>query len=642
MSPPPADYDKNLSLQEIDFALRKLYPHVRVSDNNAVPLPRKWDLGQASTYLEFMPNGLTVSFKMNANVQGDKDPSGIVRADVPIPASIGAYYFEVKVIQGHRGCMGIGLSKYGGDVNRMPGWDPQCYGYHGDDGNFFSACGNGKPYGPKFETGDVIGCGMDTFLNMVFFTKNGKHLGVAYQGESGQMDKLYPTVGLKNPGERLHVNFGQHKFMFDFESYRKNLNNQKIRKIEDVQMSDDIGKYLDRVVTSFLGQSGALKTLKAFERVSKKQAKPVDHEFLRLRKEIVDMVMSAQHGSRIQEQIEKSFPGCLERDYKVQLILMCLRYVDLANTMQKAPPSFRSTNEPGRPASPTEIRSRPPKLLKGSHCKSTKRTREAQKKQGKSRTPPPVRRSNTKAAEDLCLKNSKIEKFFVDEDTGEEMLTIDGISITKKMYVELYNSEEYGKLAYMLKMGREIMSLAARVNMDLAAKDREILERSISMVLSPFPLEKHPINHEYRRYIANVMIEMINDHADSQPPPTSSEPGPSDKAPQLEPATATSDNRIYSELRGMFLGWQGIHQEVASKDSPAAAIYFMRNMVLEDLNFDEKPIEFSVEPMEESNEEKEEEMPSASSAAAGPSDGNGMVMEEDQEGEEESDEEEDV
>ncbi|CAL2027478.1 unnamed protein product [Caenorhabditis brenneri] len=609
MSPPPAEFERNLTPNEMNYALRKLYPHIRVNDNDIVPLPRKWDLSQASSYLELMPDGLTVSFKMNANVKEDKDPSGIVRADAPIPLSVGVYYFEVKVIQGHRGCMGIGLSKHGGELNRMPGWDAQCYGYHGDDGNFFSACGNGKPYGPKFETGDVIGCGMDTLLNLIFFTKNGKHLGIAYKGQPNQMDKLYPTVGMKNPGERLSVNFGQHKFMFNFELYRKHLENQKIRNLEEIPMSDDIGKYLDRVVTSFLGHSGALESLKVWEKVSKKQAKPVDHEFLRLRKEIVDMVMSAKHGSVIQEQIERSFPGCLERDYKVQLILMCLRYVDLANTMQKAPSSFRPTNEPGRPASPAEIRSRPPKLLKGSHCKSTKRTREAQKKHGKSRTPPPVRRSNNKAAEDLCLKNSKIEKFFIDEDTGEEMLSIDGISITKKMYVELYNSEEYGKLAYMLKMGREIMSLASKVGNELTAKDREILERSISMVLSPFPLEKHPISHEYRRYIANVMIEMINDHADNKPPPKSSQPGPSDKASPPPPESTIRENRIYSELRGMFLGWQGLHQEVSAKHGPATAICFVRKMVLEDLNFDEEPIEYSIEPMEESHEDDEEEMP---------------------------------
>lgn len=143
-----------------------------------------------------------------------------MRADAHIPQSIGLYYFEIKVVHGHRGCMGIGLSKEGGDLNRMPGWDPSCYGYHGDDGNFFNSSGNGTPYGPKFGTGDVIGCGIDTMLYQIFFTKNGKHLGIAFSGTE-PFEELFPTVGLKTPGEQLQVNFGQKPFLFDFENYSK-------------------------------------------------------------------------------------------------------------------------------------------------------------------------------------------------------------------------------------------------------------------------------------------------------------------------------------------------------------------------------------------------------------------------------------
>uniref|UniRef100_A0A8R1HGV0 B30.2/SPRY domain-containing protein n=1 Tax=Caenorhabditis japonica TaxID=281687 RepID=A0A8R1HGV0_CAEJA len=185
-------------------------------------LPKKWDSNQASSYLELSQNGLTVSFKRNVSLQGDKDPSGVVRSDYPIPSSIGLYYFEVEIRHGIRGCLGVGLSKEGGDLNRMPGWDPSCFGYHGDDGNFFSACGHGSSYGPKFVTGDVIGCGIDTLLYHVFFTKNGKHLGIAYRG-SEPFEKLYPTVGLKTPGEQLHANFGQKSFMFDYDNYRDSL-----------------------------------------------------------------------------------------------------------------------------------------------------------------------------------------------------------------------------------------------------------------------------------------------------------------------------------------------------------------------------------------------------------------------------------
>ena len=110
--------------------------------------------------------------------------------------------------------------------------------------------------------------------------------------------------------------------------------------------------------------------------------------------------MNATNGAVIQEKLLEYFPGCLQNQNRVQLIFLCLRYIDLANTMQKAPPSFRSSidEHQNRPISPTEIRAKPAKLLKGNHCKSTKRTRESQKKQSnpKVHTPPPVRRTDAK------------------------------------------------------------------------------------------------------------------------------------------------------------------------------------------------------------------------------------------------------
>lgn len=55
---------------------------------------------------------------------------------------------------------GIGFSTQGVSLNRLPGWEPHSYGYHGDDGMAFESCGTGKPYGPVFATGEFLyhGC----------------------------------------------------------------------------------------------------------------------------------------------------------------------------------------------------------------------------------------------------------------------------------------------------------------------------------------------------------------------------------------------------------------------------------------------------------------------------------------------------
>jgi hypothetical protein len=61
-------------------------------------------------------------------------------------------------------------------MNRLPGWDRNSYGYHGDDGHSFCSSGTGQAYGPTFTTGDVIGCGLNLIDGSCFYTKNGHNL----------------------------------------------------------------------------------------------------------------------------------------------------------------------------------------------------------------------------------------------------------------------------------------------------------------------------------------------------------------------------------------------------------------------------------------------------------------------------------
>jgi hypothetical protein len=99
-------------------------------------------------------------------------------------------------------------------LNRIPGWVKDTYGYHGDDGQVFHNNGQGKPWGPRYNTGDIIGCGINFKTGEVFFTKNGEFLGVAYQGAKGKA--YYATVGFRNPLAKAKLNFGATPFKFDF------------------------------------------------------------------------------------------------------------------------------------------------------------------------------------------------------------------------------------------------------------------------------------------------------------------------------------------------------------------------------------------------------------------------------------------
>ena len=103
----------------------------------------------------------------------------------------------------------------GTNLTRQPGWDPNTFGFHGDDGRAFREHGYGDPYGPKFGINDVIGCGLNLKNQTCFFTKNGTFLGTAFKNMPDI--NLYPTIGLHSEGEKVEVNLGQNPFMYNIK-----------------------------------------------------------------------------------------------------------------------------------------------------------------------------------------------------------------------------------------------------------------------------------------------------------------------------------------------------------------------------------------------------------------------------------------
>jgi hypothetical protein len=114
-------------------------------------------------------------------------------------------------------CVAVGLSSahFNADA-RLPGWDLESFGYHGDDGCLFHGKGvQISEYGPRFGAGDTVGCGINYRTRRIFFTLNGAFLGDAFAGISGQ---LYPTVGI-DAEVSVMFNFGRAPFAFDVLKY---------------------------------------------------------------------------------------------------------------------------------------------------------------------------------------------------------------------------------------------------------------------------------------------------------------------------------------------------------------------------------------------------------------------------------------
>ncbi|KAJ8302493.1 LOW QUALITY PROTEIN: hypothetical protein KUTeg_018889 [Tegillarca granosa] len=249
----------NSGTQETTDRLKSLYPAV---NEDEAPLPRCWSTKDKFNYIGLSQNNLRVHYKGVGKTHKD---AASVRALHPIPAACGIYYFEVKVIsKGRDGYMGIGLSAQGVNNNRLPGWDKNSYGYHGDDGHSFCSSGTGQPYGPTFTTGDVIGCCINLIENTCFYTKNGVNLGIAF---TDLPTNLYPTVGLQTPGEVVEANFGQSPFVFDIEDYMREWRMKTRLTIERFPVNDKKGEWqttLQRIVLTYMVHHGYCASSEAF------------------------------------------------------------------------------------------------------------------------------------------------------------------------------------------------------------------------------------------------------------------------------------------------------------------------------------------------------------------------------------------
>ncbi|CAJ0568353.1 unnamed protein product, partial [Mesorhabditis spiculigera] len=127
------------------------------------PLPTCWNIKDKSDLIQLTHQHLRITHKGISLVKPptEKGSAALVRADAAVPRCCGVYYFELTIVKGKDGRVGVGFGPKSMGRERMPGWDTDSYAYHGDDGHFFTGDGNGREYGPKFKEGDVIGAGIN-------------------------------------------------------------------------------------------------------------------------------------------------------------------------------------------------------------------------------------------------------------------------------------------------------------------------------------------------------------------------------------------------------------------------------------------------------------------------------------------------
>ncbi|KAG0254435.1 hypothetical protein DFQ27_006838 [Actinomortierella ambigua] len=225
-------------------------------------LPSRWSCTDKLDQMELAEDDLQVKYVG----EGEEDTdAAAIRANRPIPPQCGIYYFEVYIKnKGRHGYIGVGVCNSTVNLARLPGWDRDSWGYHGDDGHSFGGRGKGDPYGPTFTTGDTVGCGINFRDNTLFYTKNGVYLGIAFRDLRGT---LYPTVGMRTPGEILETNFGQSEFMFNIVDHVKNERMESWRQMEESALRGppiQLDYSLANLVLSYMVHHGYSESAKQF------------------------------------------------------------------------------------------------------------------------------------------------------------------------------------------------------------------------------------------------------------------------------------------------------------------------------------------------------------------------------------------
>ncbi|KAI0638786.1 SPRY-domain-containing protein [Trametes polyzona] len=273
-----------------------------LSTNTVLMLPTRWSEQDRTPALSISLDGRELTFTGPSCI-GDRESSA-ARANHPIPPACGIYYYEVEIVHKcQKGPISVGFSAPDVRLSRLPGWERNSWGYHADDGWAFPGHKDGSPYGPTFDTGDVIGCGVDFSQNRVFYTKNGTFLGMVFENV-GKTTEIYPSIGMRQTNECIRANFGNAPFRFDIaEHVRAQRDNvwagimetpidwgllglgprktEEERKTEELKASEKVNYLEDeetkgplrKIVLAYLAHHGYARTAREFQKQCAERSK---------------------------------------------------------------------------------------------------------------------------------------------------------------------------------------------------------------------------------------------------------------------------------------------------------------------------------------------------------------------------------
>ncbi len=257
-----------------------------------------------------------------------------VQSDKPINIEDPIFYYEIEILNDGNKCdITLGFADKEVVKNKQCGLMTNSFGYNG----------NGKKYhedikdtfGPKWNKGDIIGCGLFFSKKSIFYTHNGKFIDYAFNKVNCNII-YYPTISLHSLNECVKVNFGKKFFLFDIEGLYYDYQKNKIKELynEESQILD-----LDFIVKDYLVNNSYLETVNILDNESheKKEDKMEIDETNKISDNILNIIL--KNNSEVnkdklntflinREKIKNAF---MKNDYDNVLDLFTNNFSDFSN-----------------------------------------------------------------------------------------------------------------------------------------------------------------------------------------------------------------------------------------------------------------------------------------------------------------------
>ena len=316
-------------------------------EERLTPLPSRLSSTDKSQGLDLLSEGTEVRYN---GITGKVDlEAASVRSDYPMSPQVGIYYYEITIRQKSKDCaVAIGFSSAKSSLERLPGWEPESWAYHGDDGKAFYGSQQGQSYSHTFGQGDTIGCGVDFNKGQAFFTKNGTDLGPAFRELDLPSTAIFPCISMKKyNGTLITINFGQHPFVFDM---RKKMEeemsdvNLLIEKTKTNKLHPDHATeygFTQELIAQFLSHGGYIETAKEFSRQVQKQQKALHQQQssapelqnpetpdARPRQQIRQAILKGDIDTAL-ANVQEYFPDVLPEFPQILFQLKCRKFLEL-------------------------------------------------------------------------------------------------------------------------------------------------------------------------------------------------------------------------------------------------------------------------------------------------------------------------